>query len=414
MPYPLSFDVAIIGAGPSGLMAAEVISAAGLSVAVFEAKPSLGRKFLRAGVGGLNLTHAEAYEQFCSRYGDRQRWLQPMLDAFTPTDVRHWAQGLGIETFEGSSGKVFPVQMKAAPLLRAWSQRLHEGGVKFMLRHRWQGWVDDALRFTTPSGEVYVKPRATVLALGGGSWPQLGADAAWVPWLQEKEVVIAPLQSANCGFNVSWTPHLRTKFAGAQLKAVALTFTDALGTTHTRRGEFVVSETGVEGNLIYALSASLRDMIVQEGAVTVYADLAPDRSTEALFNELARPRGSRSLSSHLQSRVGITGIKSALLYEVLDKSSLADPMQLAQAVKALPIRLLSPRPIAEAISTAGGVVADAVDDTLMLKAMPGVFAAGEMLDWEAPTGGYLLTACLAQGVWAGNGVCAWLKAERPA
>lgn len=398
-----SDSVAVIGGGPAGLMAAEVLAEAGVSVDIFEAKPSLGRKFLRAGIGGLNLTHGEPFADFCRRFGDRQERLQPALDHFPPTAVRQWAAGLGVETFVGTSGRVFPQDMKAAPLLRAWVQRLRNRGVRFHMRHRWSGWTDDGgLRMDSPAGERILKPRATVLALGGGSWPQLGSDGAWVSWLEAKGVPVVPLQSANCGFEIAWTPYLRERFAGAEVKPVALTFTDIHGLTETRRGELIVSEYGVEGSLVYAFSRRLREAIQATGSATFTLDLAPDRGAERLRAEVARPRGARSLSSHLKGRAGITGVKSALLHEVLDKAMLADPLLLVEKLKALPLTVTSARPLAEAISTAGGVSFDGVDERLMLKSMPGVFVAGEMLDWEAPTGGYLLTACLAQGRWAGE------------
>lgn len=409
MPDALLEHVAVIGGGPAGLMAAERLAQAGISVVVYEAKPSLGRKFLRAGIGGLNLTHGEDYERFCSRFEGRKAQLRPMLDFFPPAAVRDWAGQLGVETFEGSSGRVFPVDMKAAPLLRAWVQRLRTQGVRFRMRHRWLGWNEDgALRFSGPEGEYDLRPRATVLALGGGSWPQLGADAAWLPWLEAKGVTLAPLQSANCGFDVEWSAHLRETFAGSEVKPVALTFTDVTGQTHTRQGELLVSDYGLEGSLIYTFSRRLRDAIQSEGGATLLMDLAPGRSIERVTTELAHPRGARSMSSHLQSRVGIKGVKAALLREMLGKEAYTDPAQLARALKALPITVTAPRPVNEAISTAGGICFEALDPNLMLKALPGVFAAGEMLDWEAPTGGYLLTACLAQGVWAAEGVRRWL------
>lgn len=408
----LSTDVAIVGGGPAGLMAAETLARAGFAVGVYESKPSLGRKFLRAGVGGLNITHNEDFQAFCSRYGEHQPLLQPMLDRFSPASVRAWVKGLGIDTFDGSSGKVFPVGMKAAPLLRAWVKRLQGLGVQFHLRHRWEGWAQDgALRFTTPGEAVRVTARATILALGGGSWPKLGSDAAWVPWLEAKGVVVEPMQSANCGFNVGWSPYLRAKFAGTQIKSVAISFTDASGHTDRRRGEFVLTENGVEGSLVYAFSRQLRQAIQVNKSATFYVDLAPDRSLEHLTTELSRPRGARSMSSHLQSRVGVGGVKAALLHEVLGKAGFADPLQLAHAIKALPITVVSTRPLPEAISTAGGVALDEIDVNAMLRKLPGVFVAGEMLDWEAPTGGYLLTACLAQGVRAGEGVAAWLSGQ---
>lgn len=404
-------DAAIIGGGPAGLMAAEVLARAGRRVTVFEAKPSLGRKFLRAGIGGLNLTHGETYAQFVTRFGERADQLKPMLDAFPPEAICEWATSLGIETFTGSSGRVFPVDMKAAPLLRAWVHRLRELGVRFRLRHRWQGWDEaGAMRFSSPEGTVAVGACATVLALGGGSWPQLGSDAAWVPWLEAKGVDVAPLQSANCGFNVQWSPHLQTRFAGAQVKPVVIAFTDAEGVTHSRQGELVVTEYGIEGSLVYALSRPLRDSLTRTGPLTVMLDLAPGRSVGNVMGELARPRGARSMSSHLQSRLGIKGVKTALLRELLGPQGYADPATVARAVKALPLTLDSPRPLPEAISTAGGIKFESLDESLMVSSMPGVFVAGEMLDWEAPTGGYLLSACMAQGRWAAHGILRWLEA----
>ena len=405
-------DVAIIGGGPAGLMAAQNLAHAGVDVTVYEAKPSLGRKFLRAGIGGLNLTHAEPYDKFCSRYEDRQPLLQPMLDAFPPDALRAWAADLGVQTFEGSSGRVFPVDMKAAPLLRAWVQELRQLGVRFRLRHRWTGWNDDQeLRFEAPEGEVNVRPKATILALGGGSWPQLGSDAAWLPWLQAKGVQVAPLQSANCGFEVEWSAHLRERYAGAEIKPVALSFTDREGRQHTRRGEMLLSDYGLEGSLIYAFSRHLREAIQSEGSARFSLDLAPGRTAQRVMEEVTRPRGARSMSSHLQSRLGLKGVKVALLREVLGKDAFTDATQLAAAIKALPIVAQRPRPLAEAISTAGGVSFASLDSRLMIKALPGTFAVGEMLDWEAPTGGYLLTACMAQGAWAAQGVSTWLSSQ---
>jgi uncharacterized flavoprotein (TIGR03862 family) len=411
MPEP----VVVIGGGPAGLMAAEIISAAGIQVDVYDAMPTVGRKFLRAGIGGLNLTHAEAMTEFVARYGSRKEVIATWLENFPPQALRDWASGLGIETFVGSSGRVFPVGMKAAPLLRAWLQRLRQQGVRFHLRHRWQGWDSaGALHFISPEGSVKVgRPKGIdsgtdgttlILALGGGSWSRLGSDGAWLPWLAAWGVAIAPLRPANCGFNVDWSPHLRDKFAGTPVKSV----TASIGTTR-RTGEFVVSRHGLEGSLIYALAAELRDRIECDGPATLTLDLAPGRSQEQLATELARPRGRDSLANHLRRRVGIDGVKAALLREIATTDQLNDAHQLATLIKALPLALQSPRPIDEAISTAGGVDLDALDEHLMLKALPGVFCAGEMLDWEAPTGGYLLTACMASGRIAAEGVLHRLK-----
>jgi len=408
-------QVAIIGGGPAGLMAAEALSLAGVQVDVYDAMPSVGRKLLLAGIGGLNITHSEDYDTFCARYGDRQPQLQAVLDRLPPSALRAWVHGLGIDTFVGSSGRVFPTQMKAAPLLRAWLHRLRSAGVRLHVRHRWLGWdADGALRLASPGGEISLKPQATVLALGGASWPQLGSDGAWLPWLKARGVEIAPLQSANCGFEVAWSAHLRDKFAGAQLKSVALTFTDGEGRTEQRQGEMVVSAHGVEGSLVYAFSQRLREQLNAHGSATFTLDLAPGRDAARVLAEVSHPRGSRSLSSHLQSRVGLTGVKVALLHEVLSKAQFADAATLAATIKALPITVRAPRPLAEAISTAGGVRFNSLDQNLMLTALPGVFVAGEMVDWEAPTGGYLLTACFATGLCAGLGARDWLNRRHPA
>jgi uncharacterized flavoprotein (TIGR03862 family) len=408
-------QVAIIGGGPAGLMAAEALARGGMQVDVYDAMPSLGRKFLLAGLGGLNITHSEAYDSFCARYGDRQPQLQTLLDQLPPDALRTWVHGLGVDTFVGSSGRVFPTQMKAAPLLRAWLHRLRSSGVRLHVRHRWLGWDDrGGLRLATPGGEISLTPQATILALGGASWPQLGSDGAWVTLLQARGVAIAPLQSANCGFEAVWSVHLRDRFAGAPLKSVALTFTDAQGRSERRPGEMVISAQGVEGSLIYAFSRRLREHIDAHGSATFTLDLKPGYDAERVLAEVSHPRGSRSLSSHLQSRVGLAGVKTALLHEVLSKEQLSDASTLAATIKALPITVTAPRPLAEAISTAGGVRFDSLDQGLMLNALPGVFVAGEMMDWEGPTGGYLLSACFATGLCAGRGALAWLnRPQRP-
>jgi uncharacterized flavoprotein (TIGR03862 family) len=380
-------------------MAAEVLAQAGVRVDVYDAMPSVGRKFLLAGRGGMNITHSEPYEDFVARYGSRAALLRPMLDAFKPDELRAWVHRLGIETFVGTSGRVFPTEMKAAPMLRAWLHRLRENGVHFHQRHRWLGWdAEGALRFATPDGERTAGHDAVLLALGGASWARLGSDGAWQPLLAERGVEVAPLVPANCGFDADWSDHFAGKFAGQPLTTVAI---------DGRKGQLVITATGVEGSLVYALSAGIRNRIAAHGSATVKLDLLPDWPLERVQQELSHPRGSRSMSSFLQSRLHIKGVKTGLLHEVLDKDAFHDPMQVAATLKALPIRLRAPRPIDEAISSAGGVRFEALDGT-MLKAMPGVFVAGEMLDWEAPTGGYLLTACFASGLAAGKDVLRYL------
>lgn len=396
--------VAIVGGGPAGLMAAEMALASGAEVHLFDAMPSLGRKFLMAGKSGLNLTHSENFEAFVARFGAAAPQLRPALEAFTPDDMRRWALGLGIETFIGSSGRVFPKDFKAAPLLRVWLKRLRVAGLVTHVRHRWQGWAEDgALLFATPEGAVSFDAGATILALGGASWPDLGSDAAWTAWLAAEDVKIAPFRPANCGFDVAWTEHFRARFAGAPVKPVVLTFG---GQCH--RGEFVISESGIEGSGVYALSAALREAIEAKGAATLTLDLAPDRTRERLARDLARPRGHASLASHLRKVARIEGVKAGLLRECLAADIFADADRLAAAIKALPLKLERSRPIAEAISSAGGVALDEFDAQLMLRKLPGVFCAGEMLDWEAPTGGYLISASMATGRAAGLGAAAWL------
>lgn len=398
--------IAIIGGGPAGLMAAEVLSQVGIAVDLYDAMPSVGRKFLLAGVGGMNITHAEDYATFVSRYHQRADHLRPLLNAFNPAALREWIHGLGIDTFVGSSGRVFPTDMKAAPLLRAWLKRLRDSGVQIHTRQRWLGWSEDGqLRIAGTEGESRLKPTATLLALGGGSWARLGSDGAWVPLLQARGVTIAPLQPANCGFEVAgWSQHLVEKFAGAPLKTVSL----ALPGTSPRKGEFVLTASGIEGSLVYALSADIRERINATGSATLLLDLLPDRSQAQIAGALARPRGSQSMAKHLHRQLKLDGAKAALLRELTAAETFQDPQALAAAIKALPIPLVRPRPLDEAISSAGGVPFEALDENLMLRQLPGVFCAGEMLDWEAPTGGYLLTACFATGRAAAEGVLRWL------
>jgi uncharacterized flavoprotein (TIGR03862 family) len=416
--------VIVVGAGPAGLMAADVLSEAGVEVHVYDAMPSAGRKFLLAGKGGLNLTHSEPINIFVSRYGARRAEIEALLQHFDGARVRQWAMDLGVDTFVGSSGRVFPLEMKAAPLLRAWLHHLRHpaqgAAVQFHMRHRWTGWHTGSsgvtgLKFDAPAGLLQVQADAVVLALGGASWAKLGSDGAWVPWLMTRGVAVAPLLPANCGFDVrgGWSPLFAARFAGQPFKSVAISFTTSAGIVFHRKGEFVATATGLEGSLIYAASSLLRTAIMECGQVSFTLDLLPDLSLERVLAEVRHPRGSRSLSSHLKSRLGIAGIKAALLHELLSKEQRSDAAGLALAIKALPITLSAARPLDEAISTAGGVRFEALNQNLMVKNLPGLFCAGEMLDWEAPTGGYLLTACLASGKRAGIGALNYLAVSPP-
>ncbi len=405
--------VAVIGAGPAGLMAAECLAEQGVAVTVFDAMPSVGRKFLLAGIGGMNITHSENLGDFISRYGDAAPQVGAWLSRFSPDDLRAWIHGLGIDTFVGSSGRVFPTDMKAAPLLRAWLTRLRTLGVQFQPRYRWHGWADlqagQVLRFSSPEGEQRFRCDAVVLALGGASWPKLGSDGRWQDLLAGHDVEIAPLKPANCGVDIGWSEVFAGKFAGQPLKPVVVTFTDQRDRHWRRQGEAMITKTGIEGGLIYAVSAPLRDAIDASGHATLMLDLLPGRDEARLRAELCKPRGSKSQAAHLQSRAGVSGVIAGLLREVLSKEQMNDMALVARTLKALPLKLIAPRPIEEVISTAGGVRFTSLTDELMLKNLPGVFCAGEMLDWEAPTGGYLLTACFASGRVAAAGVLKWLK-----
>ncbi len=415
-------SVVIIGGGPAGLMAAQVAIKAGLQVAVYDAMPSVGRKFLLAGKGGLNLTHSEAAEPFVSRFGTRSGEIEALLKQFGAVEVQAWAHGLGVETFVGSSGRVFPKDMKAAPLLRAWLHQLRVAGVQFHMRHKWLGWGDSThadasghhLQFATPTGNITLQADAVVLALGGGSWARLGSDGTWVHVLKQQGVNVKPLLPSNCGFDVGWSAYFSEKFAGQPFKTVAITVqsNDSDKPRFQKQGEFVATSTGVEGSLVYAASSWLRDDIAANGEATFLLDLLPDRTDEQVLDEVRHPRGSRSLVSHLKSRLKLDGIKVALLYEKLGKDAMNDAVDLAAGIKALPITLRAARPIDEAISSAGGVAFEGMNAQQMLqptqKLAAGVFCAGEMLDWEAPTGGYLLTACLSTGFAAGKGAAQYL------
>lgn len=395
--------VAVLGGGPAGLMAAEAARAAGAEVDVYDRMGSFARKFLVAGKGGLNLTHSDPPARFVARYGARAAEVGPWLERFDAQALREWARTLGVETFVGSSGRVFPLDLKAAPLLRAWLRRLRGDGVRLHVRHDWRGWSGNgALEFATPDGVVEVAADAVVLALGGGSWPVLGSDGRWTTLLEARGIGIAPLQPSNCGFDVDWSAHFRERHAGHPVRPVAAEWVAANGGLQRRQGEFVVTEGGIEGSLVYAFSADLREAIARSGPTTIRLDLAPARGRERLELDLAHPRGTRSLGEHLRRRAGIDGVRAGLLREVLSAEELADPVRAAAEIKSLPLTLLRARPLEEAISSAGGVRFEALDEGLMLHHLPGVHCAGEMIDWEAPTGGYLLTACFASGLVAGT------------
>ncbi len=398
--------VAVIGAGPAGLMAADVLTHGGARVTVYDRMPSAGRKLLMAGRGGLNLTHGEPLDQFLVRYGAARDWLSPAIDALTPDQLRAFSASLGEDTFVGSSGRVFPKAFKASPLLRAWLRRLSDAGVAFRFRQRWTGW-DTGGRLTFEN-ETPVTAEAIVLALGGASWPRLGSDGHWQDVLRGRDVAVSPLRPANCGFVTSWSGDMRARFAGTPLKTVALTFDG-----RTVRGDVMITASGIEGGPVYALSAALRDSVLANGSAALMLALRPDREVRDLAQRLAAPRGKQSVSTHLRKATGLSPAAIAVLHETAAASGrkLAEfsASELAALVNAVPVRLVAPAPIDRAISTAGGIMRDEVDDAFMLRRLPGVFVAGEMLDWEAPTGGYLLQACFATGAAAGRGALAWVR-----
>ena len=399
--------VAVVGGGPAGLMAAEVLSAAGVNVDLYDAMPSLGRKFLMAGKGGMNISHSEPMDLFLSRYGARRCSIEPMLVDFSPQSVRDWVSGLGFETFVGSSGRIFPSDMKAAPLLRAWLRRLRSSGVNFHVRHKWLGWADDShtlLSFSTPEGHRTIKVDAVVLALGGGSWKQLGSTGEWVPILANRGLVVAPLKPANCGFDVSWSEFFSDRFSGQPLKSVRVSFKNDKGARVTQQGELIITKKGVEGGVIYSLSALLREEIAKSGFAVITIDILPDKDLPTLIKQLSKNQGKNSMANHLRKCLGIEGVKAALIREVIEPLDYKVLNRLCECIKSLPITLVSTRPLDEAISSAGGLPFEALSEHLRVGSMPEVFCAGEMLDWEAPTGGYLLTACFATGRAAALGV----------
>jgi hypothetical protein len=393
-------------------MAAQAALAGGLDVTLYEAMPSVGRKFLLAGRGGLNLSHSEPFPAFCGRYREAAPWLRPRLEAFDAAAVVRWCESLGIGTFVGTSGRIFPTDFKAAPLLRAWLHQLKESGLHVRVRHRLTRLsAPRTLHLETPHGPESVTPDAVILALGGGSWPHLGSDGSWVEPLRALGVPVAALRPSNCGFHVAWSPYFADRFAGAPVKSVRASTTDVDGQPVEAMGELTVTATGIEGGLVYQLSAPLRHALETRGTATLQLDLVPGRTLELVRAALAKPRGRKSFSRHLESVVGLKGVKVALLHEVLDRDALTDLGRVAATLKALPITVTATRPLDEAISSAGGIGLDALDGGQMIQSLPGVFCAGEMLDWEAPTGGYLLTACFATGVAAAQGALAWLARD---
>lgn len=398
----------VVGGGPAGLMAAEALASSGLQVTLVDRMPSVARKFLLAGRGGLNLTHSEPTDALLARYGRARPALEAAVRAFSADDLRAWCSRLGIETFEGSSGRIFPQGLKTSPLLRAWLRRLEALNVEVVLRSRWTGWSSDGgVIFETPDGAVERRTDVVVLALGGASWPRLGSDGAWTATLEDAGVAVAPLEPANSGFTVAWSDHMIRRFAGEPIKRAALTFEGV-----TMRGEAVVTSGGIEGGVVYALSAALREAIARDGVARPMLDLRPDLDAGQLAERLSKPRGARSLSTHLRKAAGLAPVGVALLREA--GALPGSPADLADRIKATPLTLIAPTGLDRAISTAGGVRFDELDHQFMLKRRPGVFVAGEMLDWEAPTGGYLLQATFSTAIAAAHGAVAWVDRARAA
>ncbi len=399
-------SINIIGGGPAGLMAAQHLLEKGYRVDLFDAMPSLGRKFLMAGKSGMNLTHSEPFEKFITRYADGSPLLRDALENFTPQDIRNWAEHLGIETFVGSSGRVFPTDFKAAPLLRAWLKHMRGMGLKTHVHHRWVGWQDEQLVFETPQGLKTISSQATLFACGGVSWPKLGSDGNWIAPFDQNKIERLPFKASNCGFMCNWSDHFRERFAGAPVKSVGLKVDE-----HQTKGEFVITQAGIEGSVVYTHSRSLRIALEKNGVATLWLDLCPDRSLDNVQKSLQKPKGTNSLSNHIRKTLKLDGVKMGLLRECVAQETMQDTNSLAEAIKALPVKVQAPQTIEEAISCAGGISFAALDDNLMVKSRPGTFAAGEMLDWDAPTGGYLLTACFALGKQAAHGIACWLQQQ---
>lgn len=404
----------VIGGGPAGLMAAEVLAEAGVKVDLYDSMPSAGLKFLRAGKGGLNITHSGSLDVFLSRYGRGRHFIEPYLRSFGPEQLRSWIHDLGIKTFTGSSGRVFPADMKARPLLRLWLERLASSGVSFHMRHSWCGWDEEGrLKFKTDRDFIYVNYCVVIFALGGGSWKHLGSDGAWVDLFEKMGIPVSLLKPSNCGFEAGWSDYFRTRFEGQVIKPVSVSIISPDGRSCSKKpGEIVITSTGIEGGVVYFISSFLRDMIENEGFAVVHLDLAPGRTASNLEGSLAKPRGSASMSNHIRKCTGLEGVKAGLLRELLPKDEFSNPARLAGAIKSLPLKLSATGSMDRAISTAGGVCFEALDANLMIKTIPGMFCAGEMLDWDAPTGGYLLTACFSTGMAAGSGAVKWIEAIR--